>query len=126
MRATVFNKYIAYIIPVYPTLSETFIIREINALLEHDVQGVNSLRKMDFAGIYILILPPSIEEMTKRLHKRATENEENIERRIKTGKEEIKNYKKYDYVITNFEVEETNEGQWNYSKSKYTAICIVY
>ena len=79
-------------------------------LLELDVQGVNSLRKMDFEGVYILILPPSIEEMTKRLRKRGTETEESIERRIKTGKEEIKSYKKYDYVITNFEVEETVES----------------
>ena len=60
---------------------------------------------MDFEGVYILILPPSIEELAKRLRKRGTETEESIERRIKTGKEEIKSYKKYDYVITNFEVE---------------------
>ena len=79
-------------------------------LLELDVQGVNSLREMDFEGIYILILPPSIEEMEKRLRKRGTETEESIKRRIKIGKEEIKNYKKYDYVITNFEVEETAES----------------
>ena len=79
-------------------------------LLELDVQGVNSLRKMDFEGVYILLLPPSIEEMTKRLRKRGTETEETIEQRIKTGKEEIKSYKKYDYVITNFEVEETVES----------------
>ena len=76
-------------------------------LLELDIQGVNSLRKMDFEGVYILILPPSIEELAKRLRKRGTETEESIERRIKTGKEEIKSYKKYDYIITNFEVEET-------------------
>ncbi len=79
-------------------------------LLELDVQGVDSLRKLNFAGIYILILPPSVEEMTNRLRKRGTETEESIERRLKTGKEEIKNYKKYDYVITNYEVEETVES----------------
>lgn len=79
-------------------------------LLELDVQGVDSLRNMKFNGVYILILPPSIEEMTKRLRKRGTETEESIERRVNTGKEEIKNYKKYDYVITNFDVEETVES----------------
>ena len=79
-------------------------------LLELDIQGVNSLRNMDFEGIYIMILPPSIEEMTKRLKKRGTETEEDIEGRLKTGKEEIKDYKKHDYVITNFEVEETVES----------------
>ncbi len=79
-------------------------------LLELDVQGVDSLRKMDFQGVYILILPPSIEEMAKRLKNRGTETEESIERRLKTGKEEIKNYKKNDYLITNFEVEDTVES----------------
>ena len=79
-------------------------------LLELDTQGVNSLRNMNFDGIYIMILPPSIEEMKKRLKKRGTETEDDIERRLKTGKEEIKVYKKHDYVITNFEVEETVES----------------
>ena len=79
-------------------------------LLELDIQGVNSLRNMDFEGIYIMILPPSIEEMKKRLEIRGTETEEDIESRLKTGKEEIKDYKKYNYVITNFEVEETVES----------------
>ena len=79
-------------------------------LLELDVQGVDALRKMDFKGIFILILPPSIKEMTKRLKNRGTDTEESIERRIKTGKEEIKSYKKYDYVITNFEVEQAAES----------------
>ena len=65
---------------------------------------------MKFDGAYILILPPSIEEMTKRLRKRGTETEESIERRTNTGKEEIKSYKKYDYVITNFDIEETVES----------------
>ena len=76
-------------------------------LLELDVQGVDSLRNMKYDGVYIFILPPSIEEMTKRLRIRGTETEESIERRVNTGKEEIKKYKKYDYVITNFNVEKT-------------------
>ncbi len=79
-------------------------------LLELDVQGVASLRNMDFKGIFILILPPSIEEMGNRLRKRGTETEESIERRLNTGKQEIKSYQKYDYVITNNEVEETVES----------------
>ena len=79
-------------------------------LLELDVQGVDTLRNMKFNGAYILILPPSIKEMMNRLRKRGTETEESIEIRVNTGKEEIKNYKKYDYVITNFDVEETVES----------------
>ena len=76
-------------------------------LLELDVQGVETLRKMEYQGIYILILPPSIKEMEARLKKRGTDSEDSIQRRIETGKKEVKKYKMYDYVITNFEIEET-------------------
>ena len=78
-----------------------------NILLEMDVQGVETLLKMKYQGIYILILPPSIKEMEARLNKRGTDSEESIQQRIETGKKEIKKYKMYDYVITNHEVEDT-------------------
>ena len=78
-----------------------------DTLLELDVQGVESLRVMDYEGIYILILPPSIEEMQARLTKRGTEPVDRIRQRVETGKKEIKKYKIYDYVITNYVVEET-------------------
>jgi guanylate kinase len=78
-----------------------------DTLLELDIQGVKSLRAMDYEGIYILILPPSIEEMQARLTKRGTDSEDRIRQRVETGKKEIKEYKIYDYVITNYVVEDT-------------------
>ena len=78
-----------------------------DTLLELDVQGVEALRKMQYQGIYILILPPSIKEMAARLRKRGTDSEEHIQQRIETGKKEIKKYQMYDYVITNHEIENT-------------------
>ena len=78
-----------------------------DTLLELDVQGVESLRAMDYEGIYILILPPSVEEMQARLTKRGTDSEDRIRQRVETGKKEIKEYKIYDYIITNYVVEDT-------------------
>jgi guanylate kinase len=78
-----------------------------NTLLELDVQGVETLRKMQYQGIYILILPPSIQEMEARLKKRGTDSEDSIRQRVETGKEEVKKYKMYDYAITNFKIEDT-------------------
>ena len=78
-----------------------------DTLLELDVQGVESLRAMGYEGIYILILPPSVEEMQARLTKRGTEPVDRIRQRVETGKKEIQKYKIYDYVITNYVVEET-------------------
>ncbi len=78
-----------------------------DTLLELDIQGVKALRDMEYPGIYILIFPPSIEELESRLRKRGTDTEEHIQLRINTGKKEIKKYKMYDYVLTNYVVEDT-------------------
>jgi guanylate kinase len=87
--------------------ADTFLESGYDTLLELDVQGVESLRAIDYQGIYILILPPSIKEMQARLNKRGTDSEEQILERIETGKKEIKKYKIYDYIITNYVVEDT-------------------
>ncbi len=78
-----------------------------DTLLELDIQGVKALRDMEYPGIYILIFPPSIKELESRLRKRGTDTEEHIQLRINTGKKEIKKYKMYDYVLTNYVVEDT-------------------
>lgn len=81
-----------------------------NLLLELDVQGVESLRKMNFPGVYIFIIPPSIEELTRRLKGRGTESEEGVEKRIAVGRKEIKKYKLYDFVLTNHDSRKTAEN----------------
>ncbi|MEE9259296.1 MAG: guanylate kinase [Nitrospinaceae bacterium] len=73
-----------------------------NLLLEMDVQGVESLRKMNFPGVYLFIVPPSLEELSNRLKGRGTETEEGIRKRIEVGKNEIRKYGLYDFVLTNF------------------------
>lgn len=78
-----------------------------DTLLELDIQGVKTLREMKYQGVYILIFPPSVEELEVRLRKRGTDSETRILQRIETGKKEIKKYKMYDYVITNHVVEDT-------------------
>ena len=78
-----------------------------NIILDLDVQGVESLRKMNFSGIFVFILPPSLEELTSRLRNRGTENEDSIQKRIEVGKNEIKKYSMYDFVLTNSNVEDT-------------------
>jgi guanylate kinase len=87
--------------------ASTPIKKGFDTLLELDTQGVQTLRKMKYQGIYILILPPSMEELEVRLRNRGTDSEERIIQRIETGKKEVKKYKMYDYIITNHVVEDT-------------------
>ncbi len=87
--------------------SEEHLENGYNNIIELDVQGVKSLRKLEYSGIYIIILPPSMEELERRLRKRGTETEDSIKRRMQNGRAEVKNYKLYDYVLTNEVVEDT-------------------
>jgi len=87
--------------------ANTTINKGYDTLLEIDIQGVKSLRKMNYQGTYIIIFPPSIKELEVRLRKRGSDSEEKILQRVETGKKEIKKYKMYDYIVTNHVVEDT-------------------
>jgi guanylate kinase len=79
-------------------------------LIELDVQGAKSLRDINYDAVFIFILPPSLKELEERLTKRGTEPPEIIRDRMEVGKNEIKQYELYDYILTNVNVEETAEN----------------
>lgn len=76
-------------------------------VMELDPQGAASIRKLNLDAVFIFVLPPSLEELENRLRKRNTESEEKIAARLETGKMEISQYRLYDYIVTNHEVEAT-------------------
>jgi guanylate kinase len=76
-------------------------------VLELDVQGVESLRDLNYQGVYIFILPPSLEELEKRLTERGTEPDNQIKQRLALGKKEIAKSHLYDYGVTNVNVDES-------------------
>lgn len=71
-----------------------------HVVLVIDTQGGIKLKKMLEATL-IFIMPPSIEELSSRLTKRKTENEEVIKKRLEWAKHEIADAKHYDYIIVN-------------------------
>lgn len=72
-----------------------------DVLLEIDWQGALSVKKIFPNMIYIYILPPSIEELARRLVKRAKDLPEIIQRRLGEAREDLKHVHKADYVIIN-------------------------
>ncbi|HTR44236.1 MAG TPA: guanylate kinase [Thermodesulfovibrionales bacterium] len=72
-----------------------------DVILDIDVQGARQLREASPEGVSIFILPPSLEVLRSRLEKRGSNSAEDMERRMRTAVEEIREYKKYDYVIVN-------------------------
>ena len=79
-------------------------------LIEIDVQGAKALRDSNYEAIFIFMLPPSLNELETRLNKRDTESKNKIRKRMEVGKNEIKQLSLYDYILTNFNLEETTEN----------------
>ena len=75
-----------------------------DVLLEIDVQGALQIKKIYPKGVYIFILPPSMDELKDRITKRGTETESDILKRLKTAYEELNYAKEYDYLVVNDEL----------------------
>lgn len=82
-----------------------------DVLLDIDVQGAATIRKTDDAMVRdslvdVFIMPPTIEELERRLRKRGTETEEQVQQRLSTGREESKLWRLYKYTILSGSMEE--------------------
>ena len=79
-----------------------------DVLFDIDYQGALQLYENcadDIVGIFVL--PPSIKELKHRLERRADDNAEVINRRLKTARKELKAWEKYDYIIVNNDLGES-------------------
>lgn len=77
-----------------------------DVILKIEVEGAANVKRIFPDCTMIFILPPSFEELSRRLHKRGTEDEETILRRIETAKRELTYAANYDYLIVNGELSE--------------------
>lgn len=104
-HALVYNNYF-YGTPKAPV--EKALVAGKDVLFDIDWQGNLSLKNMLPADVVsIFLLPPSWQELSHRLHNRAQDSEEEIERRLSKAQDEIAHYREFDYVIVNNDFEET-------------------
>ena len=73
----------------------------LDVLLDIDTQGARHLRASRENGVYIFLLPPSLDVLRARLEGRMSDSSENINLRMTRAVQEIGEYKNYDYVIVN-------------------------
>lgn len=83
-------------IPVEKAVSEG---RDI--IIEVDVNGAAQIHKKLPEAVTVFIMPPSFEELKRRLVGRGTESEELIEKRLRSALDEIRRAEEYDYIIVN-------------------------
>ncbi len=72
-----------------------------DVLLDIDVQGAANVRKRCPEAVLIFIIPPSLEELSRRLHGRATDEEDVIAGRLARAREECREIPEYDYLVVN-------------------------
>ena len=73
----------------------------VDLLLDIDYQGAAQLKRNFPHGIFIFILPPSLEELERRLRGRKTDSEGVIERRLQNARKEMAESGWYDYLVVN-------------------------
>ena len=72
-----------------------------DVLLEIDIQGALQVKKRFPEGIFVFVVPPSLEVLSERLHGRGTDTEEVIQKRLACTVDELGYAGEYDYVLVN-------------------------
>ena len=101
--AEVFDNY--YGTPAKPVMDALAQGRDV--LFDIDWQGTQQLRQKARGDLVsVFILPPSVPELERRLHKRAQDDYETIHRRMAKAADEMSHWAEYDYVVINHDLEQ--------------------
>ncbi|MCI9242669.1 MAG: guanylate kinase [Lawsonibacter sp.] len=76
----------------------------VDVLLDIEVQGAAKVRARCPGALFIFIIPPSFEELSRRLHRRNTDSEDVIAGRLEKARVEFKEIPNYDYLVINDKV----------------------
>jgi guanylate kinase len=101
----------------YGTLREPILTNlnyGVDVLIDIDTQGATTIRNCDDPTIRdaladVFVMPPNIDELRRRLRKRGTETEEQINRRLETALREMELWRDYRYTIISGSIEEDLE-----------------
>lgn len=77
-----------------------------DVILEIEVQGAQQVRRRCPTAVSVFVMPPSYEELAKRLRGRNTEKQEDIERRLSIARREIDLAYEYDYILLNDNIDD--------------------
>ena len=97
-------EYAQYVDNYYGTslkIIEEKLQRGVDVLLDIEVQGAAKVREKCPEAVCIFIIPPSLEELSRRLRKRNTDSEDVIAQRLAKAREECRECMKYDYLVVN-------------------------
>lgn len=77
-----------------------------DVILEIEIEGAGNVKKIFPQAVLIFVLPPSVEELERRLRGRGTETEEKILERLARAAKECEGLEQYDYLVVNDDLDE--------------------
>lgn len=80
-----------------------------DCLLEIDVQGALQVKAKWPTGVFVFLVPPSREELVRRITCRGTETITEMQKRLKQAEDEMAHLQEYDYVVVNDFVQQAVE-----------------
>ena len=78
-------------------------------IFDIDYQGARQIKATVEGAVGVFLLPPSLEELERRLRGRGTEDEATTKRRLEAAESEIAHYGLFDYVIVNDDIERASD-----------------
>ena len=84
--------------------------RKLDLVLEIDVQGADQLKDQLPEAVRIFILPPSRQELEKRIRARGQDADDEIRARLARARSEMHHYSAYDYVVVNDDLAEAGRS----------------
>lgn len=82
------------------------IARGMTVITDIDIQGAKQIKRSLPEGVFVFLMPPSIEELRRRLEDRGTESSEGIAKRMSVAPDEMAAIEEYDYWILNEDLED--------------------
>lgn len=86
--------------PVFENLNNGY-----DVLFEVDIHGVKSIKKKYPEAIAIFVMTPDFETLEKRLRARRSETDDSLKTRLGSARRELSEYKMFDYIVFNDEIE---------------------
>lgn len=73
----------------------------LDVIIKIDVQGAETIKRLNPEGVFVFLAPPSMDELERRLRERKSEAAVDLERRLDTARQEMARMPMFDYVVVN-------------------------
>jgi guanylate kinase len=126
IRADAFVEYAEYAGNFYGTSHleiQRMTAQGLDILFDVEIMGASNLKKAYPESVSCFVLPPSWRALEERLRNRGTETAESLEKRLNTGKKELKFAESFDFIVINDLLENAvNDLKTIYASSKLKTI----